>query len=115
MAEDRPDDQTGLSHVDSQGRLSMVDVSPKAVTRRQGVARGRVDFEQLPNGAWVIRRWWIRMPLGRIPLAVGIAARIDHEVGERRLAGEVRMVANVVGEPKLGPWFDGHRWHRVER
>ena len=29
-----------------------------------GVGRGRVDFEQMPNGAWIIRKWWIQMPLG---------------------------------------------------
>ncbi len=44
MAEDRPDNPAGLSHVDARGRLSMVDVSPKGVTRRQGVARGRVTM-----------------------------------------------------------------------
>jgi hypothetical protein len=27
-----------------------------------GVAGGRVQFEELPNGAWIIRSWWIRMP-----------------------------------------------------
>jgi hypothetical protein len=29
----------------------------------QAQARGRVEFEALPNGAWVVRRWWIRMPM----------------------------------------------------
>lgn len=30
------------------------------------LARGRVDFEELPNGAWIVRRWWIQMPqIGR--------------------------------------------------
>ena len=28
----------------------------------EGAARGRVVFEALPNGAWIVRRWWIRMP-----------------------------------------------------
>ncbi len=28
----------------------------------RGVARGRVEFEELPDGAWIVRRWWIRMP-----------------------------------------------------
>jgi hypothetical protein len=28
----------------------------------RGAARGHIEFENLPNGAWVIRRWWIRMP-----------------------------------------------------
>jgi len=32
-------------------------------TEAQGVAGGRVEFGILPSGAWVIRRWWIRMPL----------------------------------------------------
>jgi hypothetical protein len=26
---------------------------------------GRVEFEALPSGAWIVRRWWIRMPTGR--------------------------------------------------
>ena len=29
----------------------------------RGRARGRVEFEALPSGAWVIRQWWIRMPM----------------------------------------------------
>lgn len=29
-------------------------------------AQGRVVFERLPNGAWVIRRWSIRMPIPRV-------------------------------------------------
>jgi hypothetical protein len=24
---------------------------------------GRVEFEALPTGAWIVRRWWIRMPV----------------------------------------------------
>ncbi len=28
-----------------------------------GVARGRVEFESMPNGAWIIDKWWIRMPI----------------------------------------------------
>jgi hypothetical protein len=26
------------------------------------VATGRIDFESLPSGAWIIRSWWIRTP-----------------------------------------------------
>ncbi|CAN5654197.1 hypothetical protein BH23GEM6_BH23GEM6_12000 [soil metagenome] len=26
---------------------------------------GRVEFEPLPSGAWIVRRWWIRMPAGQ--------------------------------------------------
>mgnify|MGYP001056427042 CR=1 FL=1 len=28
----------------------------------RGAAKGRIDFESLPSGAWIIRRWWIRTP-----------------------------------------------------
>lgn len=35
-----------LSHVDDEGRPSMVDVSPKAVTARRATARALVDFPQ---------------------------------------------------------------------
>ncbi len=24
---------------------------------------GRVEFERLPGGAWIVRRWWVRMPV----------------------------------------------------
>ncbi len=29
----------------------------------RGLAKGRVDFENLPNGAWIVRNWWIRTPI----------------------------------------------------
>jgi len=29
----------------------------------QGLARGRVEFKELPNGAWIVEKWWIRMPI----------------------------------------------------
>jgi cyclic pyranopterin monophosphate synthase len=34
----------GLSHVDARGRIRMVDVSDKAVTARQAIARGRITM-----------------------------------------------------------------------
>jgi hypothetical protein len=29
-------------------------------------AGGRLDFERLPTGAWIVRKWWIRAPVARI-------------------------------------------------
>ncbi|MCJ7628586.1 MAG: carboxypeptidase regulatory-like domain-containing protein, partial [Longimicrobiales bacterium] len=29
----------------------------------RGVAGGRIEFEAMPNGAWIIERWWIRAPI----------------------------------------------------
>ncbi len=55
------------------------------------LARGRVDFEELPNGAWIVRKWWIQMPqIGREE------ARFDRRerpgigvVGIRETGGEI--------------------------
>ncbi len=27
-----------------------------------GYGRGLIEFERMPNGAWIVRKWWIRMP-----------------------------------------------------
>ncbi len=29
----------------------------------RGVAGGRIEFEAMPDGAWIIDRWWIRAPI----------------------------------------------------
>lgn len=29
----------------------------------QGIGGGRVEFQAMPNGAWIIDRWWIRAPI----------------------------------------------------
>ena len=41
-AEQAPQGQTELSHIDAQGRARMVDVGDKKVTERRAVAEGRV-------------------------------------------------------------------------
>ncbi|MBW3660712.1 MAG: carboxypeptidase-like regulatory domain-containing protein [Gemmatimonadetes bacterium] len=47
---------------------------------RFDVAGGRVEFERVPTGEWIVRRWWIRMPI------VGVSART--------VASEMRMDAS---------------------
>ena len=37
--------ETGLTHLDAEGKANMVDVSDKAVTARTAVARGRVTMK----------------------------------------------------------------------
>lgn len=34
---------------------------------RFDVAGGRVEFERLPAGEWIVGRWWIRMPIVGVP------------------------------------------------
>jgi cyclic pyranopterin phosphate synthase len=38
--------KTGLSHVDAQGRIKMVDVGEKPVTAREAVARGSISMSK---------------------------------------------------------------------
>jgi hypothetical protein len=49
----------------------------------EGVAGGRVDFERLPDGAWIVRRWWIRMPLRAASWIFGRKRLVAiHETGQ---------------------------------
>ena len=80
-----------------------------------GGAGGRVAFQRLPNGAWVIRRWHIRMPIPlvgkRLRSAAGglVLGSIDTlgVAGYREeggwialiLSAEGRIVANFPDEP----------------
>lgn len=34
---------------------------------------GRVEFDALPNGAWYVRSWWIRMPMNATQPKVGLS------------------------------------------
>jgi hypothetical protein len=49
---------------------------------------GRLDFDQLPNGRWIVRRWWIRGPIFSRPTA-GRAAKV---VAIKQVGGEVIAV-----------------------
>jgi hypothetical protein len=63
---------------------------------------GRVEFERLPTGAWIVRRWWIRMPSAVEDHA---GAWNDHSIRERRVTrireegGEVVGISTVGGRP----------------
>jgi hypothetical protein len=59
-------DITGTLWLDSetaQLRVLEYDYTWSPWPEAYGVARGQVDFESLPTGAWIVRRWWIRMPM----------------------------------------------------
>lgn len=69
-------------------------------------AQGRVGFERLPNGAWVIRRWSIRMPIPRLgtrPQNVGGVVTLPGPpdtigvAGYREEGGWVTAVRNAAG------------------
>ena len=61
----RPPDVAGTLWLDRETAKPRVlefgyDWAPWEEAR--GVARGGVEFRELPSGAWIIPRWWIRMP-----------------------------------------------------
>ncbi|TFH59044.1 MAG: hypothetical protein E4G90_10475, partial [Gemmatimonadales bacterium] len=43
----------------------------------RGAARGRVEFESLPSGAWVIRNWGIQMPLVAMDMSMALMQRTE--------------------------------------
>jgi hypothetical protein len=66
---------------------------PKWVPGRQ--AGGRFDFAEVPNGGWVIRRWWLRAP---IPMVT--PGRPAPELfGYGLEGGEVTRVETLQGDP----------------
>ncbi len=58
---------------------------------------GRVEFERLPNGAWIVDRWFIRMPLTRAPYRVGRNVGQPVLIGFVESGGEVREIRDAQG------------------
>lgn len=51
---------------------------------------GRVEFEQMPGGHWIVPRWYIRMPrLGKVTAAGAVAAH-DSLLGYQEVGGSAR-------------------------
>lgn len=65
--------------------------------RSYGVAGGEVRFEWIPDGAWIVRDWVLRMPLvGQEP---GYAGRLEERmVGIRETGGEVTELEAIAPE-----------------
>jgi Carboxypeptidase regulatory-like domain len=88
-----PTDIEGTLWLDEQsGYLQHLDyryTSPPLAEAR-GLAHGHVDFEALPSGAWIIRRWWIRVPI----LARDLARARGGDSGIRLIA--IREVGGEV-------------------
>lgn len=61
---------------------------------------GRVEFERLPSGPWIVRRWTIRMPiLGEVERRIaGRLVRDTTRVGYQEEGGEVLRIRDRRGE-----------------
>jgi len=67
----------------------------------QGVARGHVEFEGLPNGSWIVRKWWIRMPqLGQNLMLAMDGRQGISVIGIREAGGEITRI-NTLGSQRL--------------
>ncbi len=62
----------------------------------RGVAQGRVEFEGLPNGAWIVRKWWIRMPRLAQDLSMARGGRSGvYVAGIREAGAEVAQISTL--------------------
>jgi len=56
-------------------------------------AGGRVEFQGLPNGAWIVKKWWILMPTVSPFWTDGPRRRVEYRVTSfKEAGGEVRQV-----------------------
>jgi hypothetical protein len=70
---------------------------PNVSAQAWGAASGRVEFERLATGAWIIRRWRIRMPVVELRSVMGRQEAVVAAVQEE--GGEVRNVFGSDGRP----------------
>jgi hypothetical protein len=61
--------------------------------------RGRVEFERLPTGAWIVQRWWIRSPVVGVRVASAVRGEVRSEFlrAVREDGGEVLDVLGSAG------------------
>ncbi len=57
---------------------------------------GRIDFQRLPNGAFVIHAWWIRAPIPELRRTPGREPRL---FGFKERGGRVTAVLTADGRP----------------
>lgn len=69
--------------------------------RLRDIGGGYARYEQLADGKWVVRQWWIRMPvIGEHPVRPGARPRL-FAAGLREEGGEVAVVHTPDGEPAM--------------
>ncbi len=93
------------------GHLNDLDFRYTGITLPAGArardAGGTLVFERLPNGAWIVNRWEIRMPLvgtagpGASPAEMRAGVRTQRIVAVREEGGQVIDILGV-GSPRLG-------------
>jgi len=65
----------------------------------EGLASGHVEFTEMPNGSWIVDRWWIRVPIlaqDRNMMRLGYSG--IWVAGVRESGGEVTRISTVEEE-----------------
>ncbi len=61
---------------------------------------GRIEFEHLPDGPWIVRRWWIRMPIvGIRPSPTNRLVLENYLVAIKEDGGWVSEIYTLGGQP----------------
>ncbi len=64
----------------------------------EGPIGGRIEFMRLPTGAWIVREWFIRMPLmGQIVYTQGVRQPVSKVLGYRETGGQVLTITDPRG------------------
>ena len=63
----------------------------------RGAARGWVEFENLPSGAWVIQNWWIRMPIVTMDMSSALRQRNEgiRLIGIKEVGGGITRFTSL--------------------
>lgn len=65
----------------------------------EGPLGGRIEFLRLPTGAWIVREWFIRMPLmGQIVYTQGGRQPVSKVLGFRETGGQVLAIMTPRGQ-----------------
>lgn len=95
-----PADVTGVLWADAAtGALESLDYGYTGIRSNElrALSGGYARFEQLVGGTWVIRQWWIRMPMFQTSTRAG--GRRLREAGMRETGGELVAVRDTTGTP----------------
>lgn len=123
-----PLDKTGPTDVEgtlwmdpATSELRYLEFRYSKLSMAKGVSRdrfgGRVDFQRLDNGDWVVRHWWLRMPQSipyRTEQQMRYAAsrhylRIHERGGELRFVGAARTAGSGRSAEVAGLVWDSTR------
>ena len=100
-----PDIQGTLWLAETSAELELLEYAYTWAPHREadGKAGGRVEFEAMPNGAWIINRWWIRAPILAMDRnMVRFGGSGIWIAGIRETGGEVVQVSTLANQDIAG-------------